>query len=114
VFEFIRDGKPDFVSRDEIKDAISRQLARLKTGKDSSGTIEQTGKESQVTKVSVSPEEAKRRLEVLRKRPELQKLHMSLVGGGLISDALGVSWLMLWLLGGTASRRTYLAALRRP
>jgi len=35
VFEFIRDGKPDFVSRDEIKDAISRQLARLKTGKDS-------------------------------------------------------------------------------
>jgi len=87
VFEFIRDGKPDFVSRDEIKDAISRQLARLKTGKDSSGTIEQTGKESQVTKVSVSPEEAKRRLEVLRKRPELQKLHMSLVGGGLISDA---------------------------
>jgi len=52
-----------------------------------SGTTEQTGKESQVTKVNVSPEEAKRRLEVLRKRPELQKLHMSLVGGGLISDA---------------------------
>lgn len=43
-------------------------------------------KESQ-DKVSVTPEEAKRRLEILRKRPELQKLHMSLVGGGLISDA---------------------------
>ncbi|EME28199.1 transcription initiation factor TFIIH subunit H1 isoform 2 [Galdieria sulphuraria] len=86
VFEFVRAAKPDFVSRDEIKDFISRQLAKLKASKEKSGTTEQPQKESESTKSGVSSEEAKRRLEVLRKRPELQKLHMSLVGGGLISD----------------------------
>ncbi|GJQ09475.1 hypothetical protein GpartN1_g1266.t1 [Galdieria partita] len=87
VFEFVRAAKPDFVSRDEIKDIISRQLARLKAAKEESGTTQGSQKEAEDFKTTVSPEEAKRRLEILRRRPELQRIHMSLVGGVLISDA---------------------------
>eukprot|EP00871_Galdieria_phlegrea_P004800 jgi/Galph1/5320/GphlegSOOS_G3921.1 len=85
ILEFTKEGKPDFETRDKVKDIISKQLAISRVNIESALNTQQE-ENRQEYKESVSPEEAKRRLEILRKYSYVQKLHMSLVGSGMIPD----------------------------